>query len=237
MECRKLILPGWAIPPEKYSVYSSEQSRIYDYGFFNNGCNVNFENLHNEIGLRALTPTVLIGHSMGSAIAIKTAAELSNVVALVLISPFARFVSDDNDSSYLGQEQVNIDAMTRMITKRTNTVLKGFYRDTFYPCKSDINIPEELNDSMLLAGLSFLSSVDYRDLLSKLTIPVLILHGECDRVVNSQLAQYLNENIKKSDYISIPSTGHALPLTDSHKCNELICCFLEKHSITLPESG
>jgi len=230
MNVNKLILPGWGVPSESYSEYVEGSSMVFDYGYFGTEKDLDLDELSKDINPLITNNSVLIAHSMGSAIALKTATEISDIKALVLISPFARFTAD---LDYLGQPPSSVEVMTKMITSRPETVLRSFYRDTFFPAKSNLNIPTQLNPLALMAGLKFLSNVDYRKLLDQIKIPVLIIQGESDQIVNPQIARYLQENLTNAEYIEVPKAGHALPLTDTDACKKAISDFLKKHSIDI----
>lgn len=230
MNVNKLILPGWGIPSECYSEYVEGSAAVFDYGYFGVEKELNLDSMSDDINPLITNNSALIAHSMGSAIALKAAAEISDIKALVLISPFARFTAD---LDYLGQAPSSVEIMAKMITSRPETVLKSFYRDTFFPAKSDITVPTTQNPLALLDGLKFLGSVDYRNILDQITIPVLIIQGESDQIVNPQIAKYLQEKLVNAEYVEVPKAGHALPLTDGDTCKKAIADFFKKHSIDL----
>ena len=229
MNSTTLFLPGWGIPTQCYSAYADESTTIFDYGFFGKDKNLDFNKLHLEIDKLLKDDAVLIAHSMGSAIALKAATELDKVKALVLISPFARFTADLN---YLGQAPSSVDVMSRMITSRPDTILRGFYRDTFFPEKNNIPLPKSHNALALKDGLNFLAHVDYRFLLGDIQVPVLIIQGSSDQIVNPKLAHFMDKNLVTSEYVEIEKGGHGLPFTHLDQCQKLITDFCEKLVVT-----
>jgi pimeloyl-ACP methyl ester carboxylesterase len=96
-------------------------------------------------------------------------------------------------------------------------IAKGFHRGIF---SQHLDFLYELFIQLL--------EYDQRDMLSQITVPTLILHGERDRFIDISAAKQMNANIPGSEFEVIPHCGH-LPNVEQPKVfNELIEKFIQK---------
>jgi pimeloyl-ACP methyl ester carboxylesterase len=214
---KKIIFPGWAVPLNLYSHLKSDF--ILDFGFFKNQ-NTNLsvipcslDSIDTE-SLKNLLPNEelhIIAHSLGALPALSIASELLNIKKLTIIAGFAKF-SQSDDYPY-GKPVAGINMMQGMLGLAAGMVLSRFYNEMTKP--SDFNIEElaKPNSKELKKGLELLKTEDFRCLLSKINIPVSIIHGKADAIVDFRIAENLHNSLSNSTLKLIDNTGHALPFT------------------------
>lgn len=212
------IFPGWALPGELYAPYENVAVKtiVHDAGFFS-------KNDNGSIVLNPDGQCFITAHSMGSLFALKAAASLKNVKALILFSPFAKFTSEEG---YEAQEYESVETMKKHLDSNPGALLKSFWRKMAKPENFNINMPEYLNVAKLKEGLDVLANCDVRKLLPEIRIPVLIFQGTGDLISSSAMASFVKENIQHSELVMMENSGHALPFTKTNECVEKIKSFL-----------
>jgi len=83
-----------------------------------------------------------------------------------------------------------------------------------------------ISDQALLEGLDILESVDLRPVLSGISVPALILHGENDRLCPVQAGRYMHQHIGNSQLKIFPDCGHLPFLTQEKEFNQALENFL-----------
>ncbi len=68
----------------------------------------------------------------------------------------------------------------------------------------------------------------HHKMLKDIDIPVLILHGKNDRILNLNEAIYLNKNIKNSDLIIYANCGHLLFMEKTQRFNQDLARFIKR---------
>ncbi len=171
---------------------------------------------------------VLIGHSMGSAVAQKFALDYpGKTKALVLMSSFINFSRNPVVKELIG-------AINEMKTV-DQEFAKAFQRSTF----------EKMIDSnyfKLLVGESMKAPIhvwkfvmkgfqptDYSNELVRIVIPSLILWGDKDKVSTIEDQTELHEKLKQSSFIRYHNIGHAPHWEQPERVANDINAFLEKH--------
>jgi len=134
----------------------------------------------------------IIGFSMGGLIAAYLASRYQ-VEKLVLLSAAAH---------YLNPRQMFLDVKELI----TETIRGNGANNEIY-----IRYRKKVLETPLAAALEFRKLVRYiRPILDKITIPVLIVQGECDGIVPVKSAQYLYERItsEQKELCFLPSSKH-----------------------------
>ena len=85
---------------------------------------------------------------------------------------------------------------------------------------------KNIDDQALLEGLDILENVDLRPILSSITVPMLILHGEKDRLCPIQAGQYMHQHLRHSQLKIFPDCGHLPFLTQEKEFNLVLEDFL-----------
>jgi pimeloyl-[acyl-carrier protein] methyl ester esterase len=224
-----IILPGWAIGTEHYSVLSAHPSEIYNFGFFSDKTSGLPPVFDSQIGNICSSPCIMTAHSLGSILAFGKISELPAIKALVVYSGFAKFAKDGGNSS--GQPVEIIQSMKKQLERNPAGLLKSFYRNMSSPSQYEFHVPATINIPVLDAGLDILLNCDFRAKLSEIKIPVLLIHGENDRIVNVEIAEDLAGNIRFSRLHVFKNAGHAVPFTHSNESKEITEKFLTDYDI------
>lgn len=161
-------------------------------------------------------PVVIVGWSTGGIIALETAAKYSaNVAALILISATPRFCTD-SDFPW-GTPASELEKMQAGIENQPIRTLNAFFRRAAYPQRLPqrdrndlVNTAINQGKDSLKTGLQYLQQVDCRDRLLKIKCPVVLMHGEKDRIIPFQAAQWLSKELKNADLYTYPEGGHDL---------------------------
>lgn len=149
----------------------------------------------------ALPPFVLVGHSMGGAIALEFSLRYKDQLAgLVLISTGARL-------------RVAPQILTGIRADRTETVnlLIGW----MYGASADPNLLRlgarrlrEVRSEVLLADFAACNAFDRREDVERIATPTAIICGAADFMTPLKSSQYLHERIAGSQLTVIPGAGH-----------------------------
>ena len=224
-----IILPGWAIDTKLYTAAFGNRDEVYDFGFFSDKPSALPPAFDYQITDICNSPCIMTAHSLGSILAFGMIPVLSNVRALVVYSGFAKFAKGDGNLS--GQPAETVQAMKKQLLSNPSGLLKSFYRNVSSPSKHEFNVPAKLNVQVLHAGLDVLLNCDCRAKLVEVKIPVLIIHGGQDRIVNVKAADELAGNIRFSRLHVFKNAGHAVPFTHSNESKTITEKFLKDYDI------
>lgn len=141
------------------------------------------------------------GHSMGGLLSLKLASMYKVEKIVTLAAPI--FISLETDITNLPPRErcgENYVIRPRRNLKDVPTAANKVYRKT--PL---INVHELLD-----------LIVEIKNILPKITSPILIMHGEEDHTAQPKSSEYIEKNIgsKISRRIMIPESGHLLPLIE-----------------------
>lgn len=174
---------------------------------------------------------IIIGWSLGTLVALEGAACWpESVKALVLVSGTARMTSEGN---YLGVDSRVLRAMGARFRRTPRPVLGEFGRlcvgdyqgssievDRFV--EKFVEEAECLDLEHLAAGLRYLQERDLRGILPKIRIPVRLLHGDCDKIIPVECAQYMERVLPEARLDVVHGGPHALLHTAPGRVAELI---------------
>ena len=158
---------------------------------------------------------IVVGWSMGGWKALDLYFEFpQKIKGLVLVAAFAKYLKDEE---YLhGTAPVLLKKLEKKFSQDFRSGLHYFYSLMFKNGVFDhliASLPEpEKKD--LDRWFEKLKDEDKRAVLSEIKIPVLIIQGETDQVVNPSSAQYLHESIPNSQLQLLKGVGHA-PMVES----------------------
>jgi pimeloyl-ACP methyl ester carboxylesterase len=179
---------------------------------------------------------VWIGWSLGGLQAIALAAERppdevrSPPGRLVLIASTARFCRDGED--WPGTEPAVLRGLQGRLRRDPAAALAGFHtlcagsetaRETVH---SRTAVSLSLDHDELAHGLDALARLDVRTLLSRIQVPVLVLHGGRDRIIPSAAAERLAAMLPDAMRCEHPTAGHDLPLAHARWTADRIVEFL-----------
>lgn len=166
-------------------------------------------------------PFILIGHSMGSAIAMQTCLDFPDLInSMVLIGAGSR-----------------LRVMPHLLESlRQNKMDPGFVRLGF-SSTAPVNLVEneissvlQLDPSILLNDFSSCDNFDISNDLEKIVLPVLIIVGNEDKLTPVKYARLLNQQISSSKLVIVPQAAHYVMLEKAAEVNNLIKEFLSELS-------
>ena len=145
-----------------------------------------------------------VGHSMGGLLALKLSAIRDVDKIITLAAPI--FIAEETDYKSLPPR----DKCKNLFVTRPRRVLENVppAANLVYRKTPLINIHELLD-----------IIDDVKNILSNITAPILIMHGEEDHTADIESANYIEKNIGSTvtKKIFIQNTGHLLPLTDTRE--------------------
>ena len=175
---------------------------------------------------------VLVGFSMGGAIAIRFVAAYSgaHVSKLALVSAAAPIWTQRKDFKY-NLPISAVDDLIKLNYKDRPKLLSDFAK-IFSATETSLNkgIGGWLNGICLSASsyataqcLIALRDTDLRSDMVKILIPTVIMHGKKDKICSFDLAEQMKIGISHSQIIAFDNSGHSLFLEETQKFNtELI---------------
>ena len=130
---------------------------------------------------------------------------------LVLISSTARFCAGEGYPC--GTPEKIMRRMIRQLKRNPAAVIEEFYKNVHFPHRQSRQAVTPCHDSTddLAAGLDYLLASDVRARLADIKIPVLLLHGEDDRIIPPTAAEWLHDHLPDSHLKVFKNDGHALP--------------------------
>ncbi len=168
---------------------------------------------------KALKYPVLVGHSMGGAIAITIALRNSDLAGLVLVGTGARLRVDPNILTGIKE---NYEDVSKLVGKWSVSP------------SSDPIIAERIAEDLLkvkpeVAYGDFIACdrFDRMNDVQKITCKTLIVVGADDRMTPVKYSQYLHEKIVNSNLVVIPDAGHNVMLEKHREFNAAVEAFLD----------
>ncbi|MFZ4639799.1 MAG: alpha/beta fold hydrolase [Nodosilinea sp.] len=178
-------------------------------------------------------PMVLIGASMGGAVAIDFALTYPQAIAALVLIDSAGFATGP------AMEKIMVPPLDRLATAflRHPWVRRSISRQAYFD-RSLVTPDAELCASLHLQcpdwqqGLiRFTQSGGYTflaDQIPNLTSPTLVIWGEQDRILGSQDAHRFNQAIADSQLVWIPRSGHVPHLEQPEAVARAIANFIEQ---------
>ena len=137
--------------------------------------------------------------------------------AIVLISSTPRFCATPDFAA--GLPEANLRAMQRSLARDPRVSLENFHKLCAEPAiLTDDEIAELVEKSLslgsetLAAGLRDLREKDFRNDIAKIETPVLLLHGEDDKVIPVGASEWLAAKIPDAKLVTLRGAGHDLPI-------------------------
>lgn len=174
---------------------------------------------------------VLIGESMGASIAITYVTKYPGKVSkLVLLSGGPKMVAT-TDFPY-GFSKNDYDYGIALAMNSYPNFVKFtmglFFSEpgTEYLKEWGFKQSQESTPDIAINSLRNLFEADLRPLLSKITIPTLIINGEIDKVVRWENAMYMHGNIPGSEMHVFNDKGHFPSITAADRFNKILDEFI-----------
>ncbi len=169
-------------------------------------------------------PRVLVGHSLGGAIAMEVALAAPEAVAgLVIIASGPRlFVPDAAFELAKNDFPAECERVLR----------KGYARidDVELAIETEQMIAN--GQESLLRDYSACLAFDITDRLGEISVPVLVVAGEQDELTPPSLSEEIARGVRQSILVAVPETGHYLMKEHPATLDLLIAGFLARVELT-----
>ena len=163
-------------------------------------------------------PAVWLGWSLGSLVAMQLATRHPDLVrGLVLVAGTPRFVQAPDWSAGMAPETFSGFAeglsddyratLNRFVSLQTGS--GGTSRELIRLLREQVFKHGEPNVGALSAGLGYLRDTDLRQSLSAIQAPVLLIHGDQDRLTPAAASKYLAQTLSSAEMLLVKGAGHA----------------------------
>ncbi|QHN42302.1 alpha/beta fold hydrolase [Candidatus Mycosynbacter amalyticus] len=215
---------------------SDKPSDGYDYDTFSD----DLAGIIDSLGLEGVS---LVGFSMGGGEVARYVSrhgedKLHSIVFAGAVPPYL-LKSDDNPDGPLTQEKA--DSMTEQANSDLDGLLDQFTKDFFSP-NADGNLlilDEERQDALEQArkadptavrgAMKAFATTDFRDDLTTVTIPTLVIHGDSDGIIPFEgSGKRTHEAIAGSDLYVVENGPHGFNTTHPDEFNKVVIDFLQK---------
>ncbi len=202
----------------------------YDY-------NVHVADINKVLRKLEIKDAVMLGFSMGGAIAVRYVSEFdgAHVSKLVLAGAAAPIWTQRDDFQYNLPKKA-VDELIKLNYQDRPKLLSDFAK-IFSATETSLNegIGNWLNGIGLSASsyataqcLIALRDTDLRSDLTKIAVPTLIMHGKKDKICSFDLAEQMKAGIAHSRLVAFENSGHSLFLEETHKFNTELIKFAGK---------
>lgn len=194
----------------------------------------------NIIEEKQLSSFSLLGWSLGSLVAEEIVLDnLWNINNLILIGGTSSFIQHKEDGYNLGWNKRIVERMKAQLYKNPNATLFNFYDSLFSDKEKEkgynrefLKIIEDNNKIQSVASLAleldYLIQKDLRNKLVDINIPLLMIHGEEDKICPIEATLYIKNKLAHSNIEVIKSGGHIPFFTNPHDCYNFISKFIKK---------
>jgi len=215
---------------------SDKPSTGYDYDTF-------AEDLEGLLAVLDLNDVTLIGFSMGGGevaryIAKYGEARLHSVVFASSVTPFM-MKSDDNPDGPL--DEARATKLIEDLTEDSSAFFDDFTKQFFSPNgDGNIKVSEDVRLSAVeaakqadpaaaLASMKAFAMTDFRDDLTKITVPTLVIHGDADAIVPFEGSGRLTHaTINHSELHTVANGVHGINASHTDEFNSALIEFLAK---------
>jgi pimeloyl-ACP methyl ester carboxylesterase len=173
--------------------------------------------VEHQIDERRITDPIIVGHSMGGAIAIEVALRRRELRALVLVGTGARLrvraeflakVNEDYEKAakLLAAWSVSASADPILVDRIARDLVK---------VKAEVT----------LGDFTACDRFDRMNRVGEIACRTLVVCGEDDRMTPKKYSQYLHERIKNSELAIMPGAGHSVMLEKPREFNRVLEAF------------
>jgi len=168
-----------------------------------------------------LSEVILVGHSMGGAVALDIALRRPEEIAgLILVATGARL-------------RVN-EALMDLVDSNFNSAVDHVVANTWGP-NAEANSVRQASQLMrscapdsLRLDFTACNEFDIMSRLGDIALPTLVLVGTEDRMTPPKFGHYLAGHIPQAEFVSVDGAGHMLALERPQSVSETIAGFIER---------
>lgn len=249
-----VLIHGWPLSSDSWSdqipALTDAGYRVVAYdrrGFGRSGPGDSYgydaltDDLDNVISDLELTDVTLVGFSMGGGEVARYASrhgleKVHSVVFAAAIPPFL-LQSDDNPDGPFTEEAAK--GMQQGLESDRDGFFDGFMT-AFFSAGDDLKVSEEQrqealtlcrqsNQEAAVGCMQAFGTTDFRQDLSAVSVPTLVIHGDADGIVPLEGAgQRTHEAIEDSELVVVESGPHGLNVSHAEEFNRALLAFLEK---------
>lgn len=166
-----------------------------------------------------LTEAAVLGWSLGGQVAQQLAVRIPRLISSLLLVATTPCFAGTGDWEH-GLPETQIKAMARDLRRGYTAAMSSFFNLQFVEGEIDSERhrqiiafavrPGRLPDpDVALATLETLRREDLRPAASRLQLPVLIMHGDSDRIIPVSAGRYLATELPQTRYVEWSGIGHA----------------------------
>ena len=213
--------------------FSSQPAIGYDYDTFASDLNQLMEKLD-------LKDATLVGHSMGTGEVARYLGKYGSnrVKQAVVISTLGPFLLKTPDNPN-GVEQTVFDGIEKSFTDDRLASLTQFIKNFF---NTDVTLGKLVSEEVIRAHWQIASmaspvgtfeciktwATDFRKDLARIDVPLLIIHGDADRILPyDKTAPLEHQAVKGSELVTIKNGSHGIFWTHAEEVNREIIRFLK----------
>jgi pimeloyl-ACP methyl ester carboxylesterase len=166
-------------------------------------------------------PAVIVGHSMGGAIAMTLALDFDCVTGAVLMGTGARLrVAPAILEGIHGNFEQSVDLITRFAWSQ------GAYPKLIERGKQALL---DAGPDVLLGDLTACDRFDVMERLGEIRVPTLIISGSADQLTPVKYGRFLVEHIPDARLVVIENAGHMMMLEQPNRVAEAVQEFLKEN--------
>jgi pimeloyl-ACP methyl ester carboxylesterase len=199
------------------------------------------DDLDNVLRDLDLTDATIVGFSMGGGevaryIARHGEERLHSAVFAAAVPPYLA-KNDDNPDGPL--DDATAQSFEDGINGDRDAFLDGFVTSFYSVGDEEVATPEQHQEALAMAkqsdegaakgAMEAFATTDFRDDLTKITVPVLVIHGDSDGVVPFEgSGKRTHETVANSELTLVENAPHGLNVTHADQFNRALLAFLEK---------
>ncbi len=172
---------------------------------------------------------VVVGHSFGGHLAIECSPELKGLKGLVIFGTPPLSKPPKMEEAYLPNPAVGLFFKKDLTSQEINTISEAliYNKDLDFDFEAIISQSSEIIRELTPASIGTGNYNDETLILENTKIPIAILHGDKDPMVNGDYFKTLNiPTLWRKEIQIIPDAGHCIQLEEPKIFNELLSSFI-----------
>lgn len=240
-----IMLPGWGMDKYVWMLMQNTLENFFElfYVDWRGICSVSCfkDRVVQLVTTKKMSSFSLLGWSLGSLVALDIMSEYQLQVKYgILIGATSRFTTDGADGYNAGWPQKIVERMKFQLKRKKEKTLLDFYTAMFSSTEKasgfDRNFLQLVKKKFygdeilsLSIGLDYLIQMDFREKLSVIKSPLLLIHGDQDQISPLSASEFVYKKVLKEAHFKIlPGVGHMPFFTNPDKCLTYIKCFIKE---------